>query len=99
MAYPRAAGGCEPRPYASGYWLEPVYPAEFQSLHPVLAFPPSLRVRSQRSEDEHGTVRCRWSERLNGFMQGDTLDMVPPDAHRFPAMNRAVRGPSSASVN
>ena len=27
----------------------PSVTAEFQSLHPVLAFPPSLRVRSQRS--------------------------------------------------
>ena len=45
----------------------------------------------KRSTKEHGTVRCRWSERLNGSMQGDTLDMALPNAHRFLAMTRAVR--------
>ena len=79
------SGGCEPRLHLSGYWLEPAYPAEFQSLHPVLAFPPSLRVRSQRSREEHGTVRCRWSERLTAPCRGTPwtwCHRTPTDSQR-----------------
>ena len=76
----------------------PSVTAEFRSLYPVLAFPPSLRVRSQRSREEHGTVRYMWSERLTAQCRGTPWT----SCHRTPTDSQRVlgcRGASSASVN